>query len=116
MHLVSRCGGVLHGPSGSLQSPDFPNTYGSNQYCRWKITVPVNKKVMIRFKTLDSEYKKDWVMVSDPKTRTLITALSGINSNEMLFTSSSNEMEVKFTSDNERESTGFEATFEQVCK
>ena len=71
---------------------------------------------MIQFKSLETEYKKDWVMVSDPKTQTLITALSGINSNEMVFTSSSNEMEVKFTSDHERESIGFEANYEQVCK
>jgi hypothetical protein len=114
--VVSSCGGVLHGPSGTLKSPNYPNLYGSDQYCRWKISVPVNKKVLIRFKSLDTEYKNDYVIVSDPKTQTLITVLSGINRKEMLFASSSNEMEIKFISDNDRESIGFEATYEQVCK
>ena len=107
---------MLHGPSGSLNSPNYPNLYEKNQYCRWKISVPVNKKVLIRFKSLDTEYKNDYVIVSDPKTQTLITVLSGINRNEMVFTSSSNELEIKFISNNDRESIGFEATYEQVCK
>lgn len=72
--------------------------------------------MLIRFKSLETEYKNDYVIVSDPKTQTLITVLSGINRNEMVFTSSSNEMEIKFISDNDRESIGFEATYEQVCK
>lgn len=54
--------------------------------------------------------------MSDPKSNKLITILSGINRDEMVFTSSSNEMDIKFISDKDRESTGFEATFEQVCK
>ena len=115
-YLVSSCGGILNGPSGSLKSPNYPNLYGKDEYCRWKISVPVNKKVLIRFKSVDTEYKKDYVMVSDPKTNTLITVLSGVNRNEMVFSSSSNEMEIKFVSDNNQESVGFEATYEQVCK
>lgn len=115
-YLVSSCGGVLLGPFGSLKSPNYPNLYGKDQYCRWKISVPVNKKVLIRFKSLNTEYKNDYVMVSDAKTKTLITVLSGVNQNEMMFTSSSNEMEIKFISDSDREGIGFEATYEQVCK
>ena len=78
--------------------------------------MPVNKKVLIRFKSVDTELKKDYVTVSDPKTQTLITVLTGINRDEMIYASSSNEMEIKFISDNDRESIGFEATYEQVCK
>ena len=115
-YLESTCGKVLNGPSGSFKSPNYPNLYGKDEYCRWKITVPVNKKVLVRFKSLDTETRHDYVVVSDPKTQTLITVLSGINRDEMVFTSSSNEMDVKFISNNDRESSGFEATFEQVCK
>ena len=116
IHLESSCGKVLNGPSGFFKSPNYPNLYGKDEYCRWKIAVPVNKKVLIRFKSLETETEKDYVVVSDPKSNKLITILSGINRDEMVFTSSSNEMDIKFISDKDRESAGFEATFEQVCK
>ena len=31
------CGGEVNGPSGTLQSPNWPDKYPSNAYCRWSI-------------------------------------------------------------------------------
>ena len=39
----------MSGDEGTLQSPNYPDDYRSNQDCYWKITVPDNYQVALKF-------------------------------------------------------------------
>ena len=42
--------------SGSIYSPGYPNSYGTNKNCKWRITAPHGQKVLIYFTFFDLEY------------------------------------------------------------
>lgn len=43
------CGGELSGPSGTFQSPGYPNAYPHNRICIWKIRGPIGRRVTLTF-------------------------------------------------------------------
>lgn len=68
------CGGVYHSTIGSkylltelystvclhfcflgIRSPDWPNNYGHDRECSWKIQVPVGQQIMLNFTVFDLE-------------------------------------------------------------
>ena len=104
------------GPSGSFQSPDYPNSYPDNAYCRWKISVPSGKKVMVTFNSFKTEKNNDGVEIYDGVSQQQITALSGVYTSAVTFTSENNEIDIRFISDGSTNSTGFSASYEQVSK
>ncbi|KAK3732755.1 hypothetical protein QZH41_008635, partial [Actinostola sp. cb2023] len=110
----ANCGANLVGPSGTFSSTNFPNGYGNNEYCRWKITVRSDRQVMLTFKTLKTQADKDFVEVYDGKSGKLISKLSGIHGKPFSLTSNSNVMDVKFYSDAKDVTVGFEAAYEPV--
>ena len=114
--LVSSCGASLVGPSGDIKSPNNPNVYPSNAYCRWKVSVPSDKKVMVTFNSFKTQKNYDVVEIFDGVSRQEITVLSGVYSNPVVITSESNAIDIKFVADGSDESDGFSATFQQVCK
>jgi len=114
--LVSSCGASLVGPSGSFQSPNNPNSYPDNSYCRWKISVPSGKKVMVTFNSFKTQKDKDIVEIYDGVSKQLITVLSGVHSKAISFTSESNTIDIRFISDGSENSQGFSASYAQVSK
>ena len=113
---VSSCGAELVGPSGSFSSPNNPNSYPDNAYCRWKISVPAGKKVMVTFNSLKTQKNKDLVEIYDGGSKALITKLSGVYSKPVSFTSESTSIDIRFVSDGSENSAGFSASFQQVSK
>ncbi|XP_068719046.1 sushi, von Willebrand factor type A, EGF and pentraxin domain-containing protein 1-like [Montipora capricornis] len=112
--VSSTCGASLVGPSGTFTSPNNPNSYPDNAYCRWKISVPVNKKVLVTFNTFKTQKDKDVVEIYDGTSKLLITKLSGVYSKAIPFASESNVIDVRFISDGSENSEGFSASYEQV--
>ena len=43
------CGGEFTDNSGQLTTPNHPNNYPNNKNCIWKITVPDNAQVSLKF-------------------------------------------------------------------
>lgn len=103
------------GPSGTFNSPNNPNNYPDNAYCRWKISVPVNKKVLVTFHSLKIQ-QNDFVEIYDDTLNVLITKLSGVYSNPVQFTSEQNVIDIRFISDGSQNAEGFRASYEQVSK
>lgn len=62
------CGGSLTSPSGTIISPNYPEPYGRNAECFWKIAVSGGSKIQAVFADLDLEYLNgcfmDYVNVS----------------------------------------------------
>ncbi|KAM3593822.1 uncharacterized protein V6R79_022582 [Siganus canaliculatus] len=44
---VEACGGQLNAPSGTISSPNYPNSYPHSRVCRWEITVPPGRRVTL---------------------------------------------------------------------
>ncbi|KAG8221973.1 hypothetical protein J437_LFUL014476, partial [Ladona fulva] len=47
------CGGELEMESGHLESPNYPDDYQPSKECVWKITVPVNYQVALKFQSFE---------------------------------------------------------------
>ena len=113
---ASKCGGLLSGQSGSFSSDNYPNPYEDNSYCRWKITVASDMKAMVTFNAFKTQQDKDVVEVYDGASGELITSVSGVHNGIFSFTSNSHILDIKFVSDGDQTSSGFQASYKAVCK
>lgn len=51
--LVAICGGEIHKEQGQLTSPNYPDDYKPNKECVWKITVPEDFSVAVKFQSFE---------------------------------------------------------------
>jgi len=108
------CGGSgLVGPSGVIRSPNYPNGYGLNEYCRWAISVASTKKAAVTINNLKTEQRFDTLEIKDGATGQFISSLSGLLHKPITYTSASNKLELKFISDGKSVGAvdGFEASY-----
>ncbi|XP_028838745.1 ST14 transmembrane serine protease matriptase b [Denticeps clupeoides] len=103
------CVEKLTGNNGSFTSPNFPFNYPALINCVWDIEVPVGKRVKVvftRFVLSDSKScVADYVEINNEK-------ICGTRHSNKVFTSLTNHMTVKFTSDRSLVDQGFSAQFE----
>ncbi|KAG8147801.1 hypothetical protein E2320_022924, partial [Naja naja] len=66
------CGGVLTGLSGSITSPDYPESYPNNAECHWVIQGTSNSIVKLIFVDFQMEHSEqcnfDYVAIFDGPT------------------------------------------------
>ena len=111
--LGNVCGAKkLVGPKGKITSPNFPNSYNNNDYCRWKIAVAKNQKVSLNIKILKTVDTSDRLELYDGVSGSLLTVLSGFITNPIRITSDSNILDVKFVSDRLNVADGFQAEYD----
>ena len=103
----------LLGPKGSISSPNYPNGYGLNEYCRWAISVANHKKASVQIKNLKTDKTFDSLEISDGANGRLIASLSGLLPKPITYTSASNKLDLKFISDGKSVGAveGFEANY-----
>lgn len=111
---ASNCGSILHGPSGSFQSSNFPNNYPDNEYCTWEIQVPQGKKVRLDFEELRTEENKDFVFIYDTGKTDPVVAFSGVKDKPRAITSSGNSIRVRFISNGDNTNNGFKVSYKQT--
>ncbi|KAM7304337.1 tolloid-like protein 1 [Ixodes scapularis] len=110
------CGGDVDQEEGVLQSPNYPDDYRPNKECVWKITVPVNYQVALKFQSFEVENHDncvyDYLEVRDGHDAgsPLLGKFCGYRTPDDQ-RSSSNKMLVKFVSDSSVNKPGFSATF-----
>lgn len=112
--LASNCGSILHGPSGSFQSSNFPNNYPNNEYCTWEIQVPQGKKVRLEFEELRTEENKDFVFIYDTGKTDPVVAFSGVKDKPRAITSSGNSLRVRFITNGDNFNNGFKVSYRQT--
>uniref|UniRef100_A0AAR5PJX2 Metalloendopeptidase n=1 Tax=Dendroctonus ponderosae TaxID=77166 RepID=A0AAR5PJX2_DENPD len=107
------CGGTLHVTSiGYLASPNYPDDYRPNKECIWKITVPDQYQVALKFLSFDLEHHAecsyDFVSIHGvlDKNASHVATLCGQTVPENIV-SSSNQIIIKFVSDRSKERGGF---------
>ncbi|XP_048584910.1 tolloid-like protein 1 [Nematostella vectensis] len=95
----------LTAPSGSLSSPNYPDHYGGNTDFTWKITAPQGHHVKLTFTAFrlepsDNCSRYDYVLVRDEKADNPVLAYRcGAPATPMSFSSTGQEMVVKFHTD-----------------
>ncbi|XP_072401831.1 protein tolkin-like [Diabrotica undecimpunctata] len=109
------CGGnLVIETEGHLESPNYPEDYQPNKECIWKITVPKNHQVALRFQSFDVENHDscvyDYVEIRDGLTpdSPILKVHCGPKVPPDVI-ASSNQMFVKFVSDGSVQKTGFSA-------
>ncbi|KAM5312551.1 CUB and sushi domain-containing protein 1 [Glossophaga mutica] len=59
------CGGYMHGKSGTVLSPGFPDFYPNSLNCTWTIEVSHGKGVQMMFHTFHLESSHDYLLVTE---------------------------------------------------
>lgn len=112
--VQTSCGSFMHGPSGEIRSPNFPNNYDNNLYCTWQINVPTGKQIKISFGEFKTESLKDFVYIFDSGKTDPIIDFSGVSYKPLPLTSSGNSIRIRFVSDGATNSNGFIIRYQQV--
>lgn len=117
--VINGCGGYLNRPAGELTSPGYPNPYPADIECEWLIEVDHGYSVEITFSTVNTEKAGgcyyDRVQLfsgaddGTPKLAEFCHSTGPIN-----YTSTTNQMFVKFISDISYAGQGFAATYKAV--
>ncbi|XP_043916396.1 CUB and sushi domain-containing protein 1-like [Protopterus annectens] len=59
------CGGYIHGRSGTMLSPSFPDFYPNSLNCTWTIEVSHGKGVQLTFHTFHLETSHDYLLITE---------------------------------------------------
>ncbi|KAB0351992.1 hypothetical protein FD754_016849, partial [Muntiacus muntjak] len=59
------CGGYIHGKSGTILSPGFPDFYPNSLNCTWTIEVSHGKGVQMIFHTFHLESSHDYLLITE---------------------------------------------------
>lgn len=111
------CGGDLQTPTGTLQSPSYPQNYDHSRICEWRITVQEGYSVNLYFLDLDIEVSGnciyDFVAVYNglEDDAPLIDKYCGTSSPDRV-SSSGNTMRVVFQTDASVNGRGFQARYD----
>ncbi|KAK6644342.1 hypothetical protein RUM43_000609 [Polyplax serrata] len=118
---ITGCGGTLTSVTGSIISPNYPEPYGANSLCNYKISVAMGSKVTLNIMDLDLENSgtcsMDFIEIFDgPEKRgkSLGKYCSNTNHPAML-TSTRNEVNIKFRSDVTAAGKGFYLKYKTEC-
>ncbi|XP_041372182.1 cubilin-like [Gigantopelta aegis] len=114
------CGGTFTTPTGTLQSPSYPNSYPHDRECIYIINLPVGNRVTLTFAAFNLEGPSianancsyDYLEIRDggSMSNALLGLFCGtqIPANQV---STQNMMWLKFRTDGSVSNTGFQATY-----
>nr|XP_003701332.1 PREDICTED: bone morphogenetic protein 1 isoform X1 [Megachile rotundata] len=111
------CGGEIElDDTGHLESPNYPEGYQSSKECVWKLSVPQNFQVALKFQSFEIENHDncvyDYVEIRDGHNAD--SPLIGVYCGYKIppdIKSTGNKLLVKFVSDGSVQKAGFSATF-----
>ncbi|TSM12566.1 Tolloid-like protein 2 [Bagarius yarrelli] len=112
----ARCGEEIIADFGQIQSPNYPDDYQSSKVCVWKVTVPEGFYVALSFQEFELDRHDscayDYVEVRDGSSETdpLLGKFCD-RQNPQDIKSSSNQLWIKFVSDDSINRRGFSANF-----
>lgn len=110
------CGGDIEMEEGQLQSPNYPDDYRPNKECTWRITVPENYQVALKFQSFEIENHDncvyDYLEIHDGHSPDdpLVGKFCGYKIPDDI-KSTGDKLLVKFVSDGSVQKAGFAATF-----
>ncbi|XP_049840781.1 cubilin-like [Schistocerca gregaria] len=118
---VKGCGGHLERPFGEFTSPSYPNHYPDNVLCEWLITVEWGNSVQLTIEDFSMERTPDCGLDSltiyggVDDTAPQLTQLCHTQEKAMNYSSSGNNMFIRFVSDWVYSGRGFKASYKTVA-
>ncbi|XP_069688891.1 cubilin [Periplaneta americana] len=114
------CGGTLTASSGSIISPNYPQPYGHNGECFWRISISKGSVIQLVFVDLELENHSrcmhDYVEIYDGRdTKSRKIGRYCTTDPVVILLSSSNYMFIKFRSDVSIATRGFHLRYQTVC-
>uniref|UniRef100_A0A8C6W9S3 Cubilin n=1 Tax=Nannospalax galili TaxID=1026970 RepID=A0A8C6W9S3_NANGA len=116
------CGGEMSGDMGSFSSPEYPNKYPPNKECIWYIRTALGSSIQLTIHDFDVEYHSacnfDTLEIyggpdfHSPRLAQLCDRTSSVN--PMQFSSTGNEIAIRFKTDNSVDGRGFNASWRAV--
>ena len=116
------CGARMTAPTGSIHSPNYPNTYDSNDDCAWSIEVDPTHRIQFTFIDFDVEphanCSYDYVALYDGASTADPLLLQHCGQDvphpNVIFTTS-NRLYVRMKTDGSQTSKGFLANYTRAC-
>ncbi|KAK2147338.1 hypothetical protein LSH36_558g01028 [Paralvinella palmiformis] len=116
------CGGLIRSSVGTIQSKNYPNVYGDNSNCTWRVAVQPHRKIKVQVNAIDIFGRVDGQCTGD-----YLELLNGIDVDSpplgqgrycgidipTIPMTSSNYLTVKFISDSQGAGQGFKLTFRE---
>ncbi|KAG4066297.1 hypothetical protein HA402_000521 [Bradysia odoriphaga] len=119
---ISGCGGNINNAvRGSIHSPNYPNPYGINSQCDWRITVSKGSLVQLLFTDLELEEHYecyfDYIEIFDGRSSAAksLGKYCALNLVPVPILSTSNEIFIRMISDVNNQGRGFDLRFNTVC-
>ncbi|KAM5264090.1 CUB and sushi domain-containing protein 1 [Ctenodactylus gundi] len=96
-------------PSGVILSPGYPGNYFNSQTCAWSIKVEPDYNITISVDTFQSEKQFDTLEIFDGSSgqSPLLVVLSGNHTEQSDFTSRSNQLYLRWSTDHATSKKGF---------
>ncbi|XP_074549445.1 cubilin [Halichoeres trimaculatus] len=117
MWFQNGCGGELSGPSGSFNSPEYPDRYPENRECIWYITTSAGSSITLTIHEFDVEFHPDCnydvleVYGGPDLLAPQLAKLCSTTSSPMRVSSTGNLLTVRFKSDAYVSGRGFNASW-----
>ncbi|XP_065344562.1 cubilin [Cloeon dipterum] len=118
--VVHGCGGKFTTPFGTLQSPNYPNSYPHNTECKWEIEVEAGTSVELTINDLQMEQGADCtfdnlkVYGGPDENSPLLLHTCSKHARVLRVTTSGRYMTVTFKSDSSSNGKGFNAYYRQM--
>ncbi|XP_059471095.1 cubilin-like [Neocloeon triangulifer] len=119
----SGCGGILRSPSGHIESPNYPQPYGVNSECIWKIYTSKGNRIKLSVEDIDVEKADeknacdDFVEFRDGDSLNdlLLAKLCNSNVSSRQINSTSNSLWIMFRTDASEAGRGFSLRYDTEC-
>uniref|UniRef100_A0A674N4D4 CUB domain-containing protein n=1 Tax=Takifugu rubripes TaxID=31033 RepID=A0A674N4D4_TAKRU len=116
------CGAELLGPSGSFNSPGYPDRYPENRECIWSISTAAGSSITLSIHEFDVEYHQDCnydvlegtVYGGPDLLAPQLAKLCTTTSSPLQVSSTGNHMTIRFKSDAYVSGRGFNASWAEV--
>nr|XP_014341913.1 PREDICTED: CUB and sushi domain-containing protein 1-like [Latimeria chalumnae] len=99
--------------SGIILSPQYPGNYPNSQTCSWTIKVELVYNISLYVEMFQSEKQFDELEIFDGPTgqSSLLVALSGNHTRQLNFTSKSNQLYLRWSTDHATNKRGFKLRY-----
>ncbi|XP_066263202.1 tolloid-like protein 2 [Branchiostoma lanceolatum] len=106
------CEGTLTPAGGVVSSPNYPGHYGTEETCEWLITVAAGSTIRLSFDSFNTEESYDFLYIYD-RDHEGTTQMQSFTGEVTWYpiTSTSNQMLVRFTSDESVTAQGFQFSY-----
>ncbi|XP_058123035.1 cubilin homolog [Anopheles ziemanni] len=116
------CGGVLTSPRGSIISPNYPQPYGHNSMCVWRISTSLGSAIHIVFTDLDMESHKncqyDYLDIYDgfDVSGKKLGRFCSSDTDPIVLNTESNHAYIRMRTDDTNHRRGFQLKYNIICK